>query len=190
MSFSTFRNLKTLIVTWNVDAAKPDALTGPENQSFLDDVLHSVDSPDIIVFGFQELIDLENRKMAAKTMLLGSKKKAPDGSLSEKVSRSYKMWHDRLQLAVRLAMPVDCPYTVVHAENLVGLFTCIFVKSSVKGLKDPAITTVKRGIGGMYGNKVSFSMRTLKIISLLILRVASLLGWSLMILQYASSIAT
>lgn len=145
-------------MTWNVDAAKPDTLIGPENQSFLDEVLHSVDSPDIIVFGFQELIDLESRKMAAKTVLLGGKKKAPDGSMSEKVSRSYKMWYDRLQLAVRLAMPVDCPYTVVHAENLVGLFTCIFVKSGeVKSLKEPAITTVKRGIAGMYGNKVSCS---------------------------------
>ncbi|THG99615.1 hypothetical protein EW145_g7230, partial [Phellinidium pouzarii] len=154
-SFSSFRPLKVLVVSWNVDAAKPDALNGStENTNFLDDVLHSVDAPDIIAFGFQELIDLESRKMAAKTMLLGGKKKAPDGSISEKVSRSYRMWHDRLVLAVRLAMPPDCPYTAVHTENLVGLFTCIFVKSSErKGLNDVAITTVKRGIGGMYGNK-------------------------------------
>ncbi|KAL5508643.1 hypothetical protein ACEPAH_6262 [Sanghuangporus vaninii] len=154
-SFSTFRPLTVLVVSWNVDAAKPDTLTGcPENANFFDDVLNSVESPDIIVFGFQELIDLESRKMAAKTVLLGGKKKAPDGSISEKVSRSYKMWHDRLAMAVRLAMPPDCPYTVVHAENLVGLFSCIFIKSSErKGLKDIAITTVKRGIGGMYGNK-------------------------------------
>ncbi|KAL5512223.1 hypothetical protein ACEPAG_3508 [Sanghuangporus baumii] len=154
-SFSTFRPLTVLIVSWNVDAAKPDTLTGcAENTNFFDDVLNSAESPDIIVFGFQELIDLESRKMVAKTVLLGGKKKGPDGSISEKVSRSYKMWHDRLALAVRLAMPPDCPYTVVHAEKLVGLFSCIFVKSSErKGLKDVAITTVKRGIGGMYGNK-------------------------------------
>ncbi|KAH8115690.1 DNase I-like protein [Phellopilus nigrolimitatus] len=154
-SFSSFRPLNVLLVSWNVDAAKPDALTGcVENTNFLDSVLGSVDSPDIIAFGFQELIDLESRKMAAKTVLLGGKKKAADGSISEKVSRSYKMWHDRLILAVRLAMPPDCPYTVVHAENLVGLFTCIFIKSSErKGLNDVSITTVKRGIGGMYGNK-------------------------------------
>jgi len=113
----------------------------------------SVDSPDIIAFGFQELIDLESRKMAAKTVLLGSKKKS-NGAISEKVSRSYKMWYDKLVLAVRLAMPPDCPYTVVHAENLVGLFSCIFMKSSERnGLNDVAITTIKRGIGGMYGNK-------------------------------------
>ena len=144
------------MVSWNVDAAKPDALTGcEENTNFLNNVLSSVDSPDIIVFGFQELIDLESRKMAAKTVLLGGKKKQADGTMSEKVSRSYKMWHDRLILAVRLAMPPHCPYTVVHAENLVGLFTCIFIKNSeLGGLRDAAITTVKRGIGGIYGNKV------------------------------------
>lgn len=154
-SFSSFRDLSVLVVSWNVDAAKPDALSGsPENNEFLNNVLMSTDSPDIIAFGFQELIDLESRKMAAKTVLLGSKKKS-NGAISEKVSRSYKMWYDKLVLAVRLAMPPDCPYTVVHAENLVGLFSCIFMKSSERnGLNDVAITTIKRGIGGMYGNKV------------------------------------
>jgi hypothetical protein len=36
-----------------------------DNVNFLENVLHSVDSPDIIVFGFQELIDLENRSLTA-----------------------------------------------------------------------------------------------------------------------------
>ena len=94
--------------------------------------------------------------MAAKTVFLGRKKKTEDGAISEKVSRSYKMWHDRLGLAVRLAMPPECPYTVVHTESLVGLFSCIFVKTSARpALRDVAIKTVKRGIAGMYGNKVS-----------------------------------
>jgi len=155
VEFSTFRPLNVLVVSWNVDAAKPDALnSGQENTNFLQSVLHSVDSPDIIVFGFQELVDLESRKLAAKTVLLGSKKKSADGSISEKVSRSYKKWHDHLILSVRLAMPPDCPYTVVHTENLVGLFSCIFVKNAERnGLKETAITTVKRGIAGIYGNK-------------------------------------
>ncbi|KDQ53055.1 hypothetical protein JAAARDRAFT_39767 [Jaapia argillacea MUCL 33604] len=154
-NFSSLRELNVLMISWNVDAAKPDALNGvPENVNFLDDALRTVDSPDIIVFGFQELIDLENRKMAAKTVLLGGKKKAPDGSISEKVTTSYKKWYDRLVLAVRLAMPPDVPYTVIHAENLVGLFSCIFVKNTERiALKDVAITTVKRGMGGRYGNK-------------------------------------
>ena len=160
-AFSSYRPLDVLIVSWNVDAAKPDALNGcPENLNFFNDVLHSVESPDIIAFGFQELIDLESRKMAAKTVLLGGKKKTADGSISEKVSRSYKMWHDRLIKAVRLAMPPECPYTVLHTENLVGLFSCIFVKHAMKmSVTDAAITSIKRGIGGRYGNKVCICIK-------------------------------
>ncbi|KII96201.1 hypothetical protein PLICRDRAFT_241902 [Plicaturopsis crispa FD-325 SS-3] len=154
-SYSTYREMNVLIVSWNVDAAKPDALSGdPANINFLQDVLGSVDSPDIISFGFQEVIDLESRKMAAKTVLLGGKHKSDEGKISEKVSSSYKRWYDRLTLAVRLAMPPEAPYTVVHTENLVGLFNCVFVKNTERiSLKDVAISTIKRGMGGRYGNK-------------------------------------
>ncbi|KAF8511096.1 DNase I-like protein [Gautieria morchelliformis] len=153
--FSTFRDVNVLICSWNTDAQKPEALTGnTENVNFLENVLHSVDSPDIIVFGFQELIDLENRSLTAKTVLLGNQKKKTDGTISEKVSRSYRMWHERLVHAVRLAMPVDDPYVVAHTDSLVGLFSCIFVRQRQKHLlRDSAITAVKRGMGGRYGNK-------------------------------------
>ena len=154
--FSTFRDLKVLIVSWNLDSAKPDMLNGAaENLSFLEDALRSVDAPDIIAFGLQELIDLESRKMAAKTVLLGNKAKNQDGPISQRVTTSYKKWYDRLVSAVRLAMPPDSPYTVIHTENLVGLFSCIFVKETQRiSLKQVAITTIKRGMGGRYGNKV------------------------------------
>ncbi|CAE6528242.1 unnamed protein product [Rhizoctonia solani] len=152
--YSTYRDMKVLICTWNIDSAKPEALTGNrDNTSFLDNVLASVDRPDIIVFGFQEIIDLENKKLTAKTVLLGSQKSKTE-KISEKVSRSYKLWYDRLVLAVRLAMPPDDPYTVIHSENLVGLFTCIFVRNSERiSVTDAAITTIKRGMKGRYGNK-------------------------------------
>lgn len=91
---------------------------------------------------------------AAETVLLGQKKKT-DGSISEKVSRSYRMWHERLVQAVRIAMPIEDPYFVAHTDNLVGLFSCIFVRQRQKHLlRDSAMTTVKRGMGGRYGNKV------------------------------------
>lgn len=91
---------------------------------------------------------LQSNGVMVETVLLGSKN-------GDKVSRSYKLWNDRLVYAVRLAMPPNCPYSVIHTESLVGLFTCIFIKNSVKdSLKDMAITTVKRGMGGHYGNKV------------------------------------
>lgn len=154
--FSTYHDAKILMVSWNVDAARPDMLTGDaENISFLRDALTSVDSPDIIVFGFQEVIDLESRKMTAKNVLLGGKKKPEDGGLSDRVTGAYKRWHDALVLAVRTAMPPDVPYVVVLTESLVGLFSCVFVKHSQRALlKDMSITSLKRGIGGRYGNKV------------------------------------
>lgn len=155
--FCTFRTLKILLVSWNIDSAKPEALTGiPENVNFLDEVLKSVDSPDIISFGFQEIIDLESRKMAAKTVLLGGKGKNADGSHSQRVTTAYKKWYDKLNLAVRLAYPAEQPYGLIHTESLVGLFSCIFIKHSEQAaLKNHSITTVKRGMGGRYGNKVS-----------------------------------
>ncbi|PFH47162.1 hypothetical protein AMATHDRAFT_152813 [Amanita thiersii Skay4041] len=166
-SFSTFRDVTALIVTWNCDAARPDSLTGdPANVNLFSDILSSIDSsPDLIAFGFQEVIDLESRKMAAKNVLLGgsSKKKRDEeivsggacsgNGLSEKVTGAYRRWYDRLVKEVRLAMP-EVPYTVVYTESLVGLFSCIFIKASERlALRDVAVTTVKRGMGGRYGNK-------------------------------------
>lgn len=70
--YSTYRKAKCLVVSWNVDAQKPSALDDkPENHAFLQYCLQTCDSPDIIVFSFQELIDLENKTLAASA--LGSK---------------------------------------------------------------------------------------------------------------------
>ncbi|KAF8128132.1 Endonuclease/exonuclease/phosphatase [Boletus edulis] len=102
----------------------------------------------------KEVIDLESRKMTTKTVLLGGKKKGDEGKLNERVTSSYKRWYDRTIQAVKLAMPLDLPYTVIHTESLVGLLTCMFVKNTARpSLKDAAIATVKRGMGGHYGNE-------------------------------------
>jgi hypothetical protein len=53
----------------------------------------SIAPPDIVVFGFQEVIDLESRRMMAYNVLLGGKKKTDDGLL-EKVMGAYKRWKD------------------------------------------------------------------------------------------------
>ncbi|TIB96890.1 DNase I-like protein [Wallemia mellicola] len=162
-SFCSFSPVRLLIVSWNTDASKPSDLVdkgglfsksnnSSSNSSFLKNALHSTNSPDIIVFGFQELIDLEDKKLTAKTMLL-SKKKA-DNALSERISHSYRLWYDHLVMEVKRNMPEDSPYVVLHAENLVGLFTCIFIRKERKDdLADVAITTVKTGLKGRYGNK-------------------------------------
>ena len=87
------------------------------------------------------------------SVLLGGSKKRADGQISEKVSKHYRLWYDRLVLEIQRAFPNE-GYIVQHTENLVGLFTCVFVrKALVHSLKDVAITTVKRGMNGHYGNK-------------------------------------
>ena len=69
-SFCTFRPLNILMCTWNVDDATPDMLTGAENTNFFKAHLQSMESPDIIIFGFQEVVDLENHKITASALLL------------------------------------------------------------------------------------------------------------------------
>jgi hypothetical protein len=180
-SYCTFRPLKLLVLTWNIDAAKPDALVGSKNGTFLQNFLANPalegGLPDIIVVGFQEVINLEDKKLTAskwylfrarmrklthlalETVLLGSSKKKTDGTISEKVTRHYRLWHDRLVAEVQRAYPAES-YIVQHTENMVGLFTCVFVRRSLanptpstKSIRDISITTVKTGMYGMYGNK-------------------------------------
>lgn len=150
--YCDFRQVRVLVVSWNIDSAKPTDLAGsPANSTFLEEVLGSVESPDIIVFGFQETIPLTDKKLTAKTLLFGSKGKDGGG---DRVSGAYRAWADKLSQAVRAYAPDGVAYSKVQSEQLVGLFTCMFVKSSEReSLRDVSITTVKRGIGGIYGNK-------------------------------------
>jgi hypothetical protein len=69
-SFCTFRPLNILMCTWNLDDATPDMLTGSENTGFFKAHLQSMENPDIIIFGFQEVVDLENHKTTASALLL------------------------------------------------------------------------------------------------------------------------
>ena len=188
--YSSYRELSTLIVSWNVDANKPDALTGdPSNIDFLKEVLTSANSPDIISIGFQEVVDLENRKVTAKSVLLGNKTKAHDGTMSQKVSTSYKKWYDHLVLSVRLAHS-GTPYHVIHSENLVGLFSCIFVKVSERAsIKDTHLNVIKRGMRGNFGNKVKKPTPCINLISRSP-RVLSSVGSLSTIHRCALSIAT
>jgi hypothetical protein len=64
--YSSQRPLNVLICSWNIDSCKPSDLIGAnENTKFLEECIGSAHRPDIIVFGFQEVIDLNDRKLAA-----------------------------------------------------------------------------------------------------------------------------
>lgn len=68
--YCSFREVKILLCSWNIDSAKPTDLNEtPLNARFFEECLRSVDSPDIIVFGFQEVIPLTDKKLTASEWL-------------------------------------------------------------------------------------------------------------------------
>ena len=77
------------------------------------------------------------------------------------MSHQYRDWRDHLVRALEDNMPTKNSYHLVHTASMVGLFTCVFVKSSERThIRNLHAVEVKRGIGGLHGNKVSvvFSM--------------------------------
>lgn len=53
-------------MTWNAGASTPGTLKRDDRDSeAFKSMVQSLDSPDILVFGFQELVDLEDKKMTA-----------------------------------------------------------------------------------------------------------------------------
>lgn len=68
--YSSHSHVNVLICSWNIDNSKPSDLVGPpENTKFLEECIGSADQPDVIIFGFQEVIDLNDRKLAASQYL-------------------------------------------------------------------------------------------------------------------------
>lgn len=70
-TFCEFEKIRTLVMTWNAGASTPHSLRYAEQDStFFRNLLQGSDSPDILVFGFQELIDLEDKKTTASESAL------------------------------------------------------------------------------------------------------------------------
>lgn len=72
--FSTYRQIKVLTFSWNIDSSKPAELqSDAANVNFLNEAISSsvdgaaagTEPPEIIVFGLQEVIDLEDKKLTA-----------------------------------------------------------------------------------------------------------------------------
>jgi hypothetical protein len=71
------------------------------------------------------------------------------------MSRQYRAWRDFLIREVEDNMPSDQSYYLLHTASMVGLFSCVFVKESLRSnVNDLQIAEVKRGLGGFHGNKV------------------------------------
>jgi len=64
--FCDLTDIKALVMTWNAGASTPYHLQhSDQDAAFFRDLLQGSDSPDILVFGFQELVDLEDKKTTA-----------------------------------------------------------------------------------------------------------------------------
>lgn len=67
--FSTYSPLRVNIFSMNLGAAGPKRLTkgvNADNHNLLHDFLVALKDPDVIVFGFQEVIDLCDFGLAAR----------------------------------------------------------------------------------------------------------------------------
>ena len=155
--YAKFQDIKAMILTWNAGASTPNSLRYSESDSnFIKDLLQSSDSPDILVFGFQELVDLEDKTATAKRFLKPKKK---EGSDQERMSHQYRDWRDFLVRSLDDYMAGDL-YHLLHTAPLVGLFTCIFVKADIRArVSNLSSADIKRGMGGLHGNKGAIVVR-------------------------------
>ena len=75
------------------------------------------------------------------------------------MSRQYRAWRDYLVRCVEDSTPPGEPYSLVHTSNMVGLFSCIFIRGSLRSrIRAVDATEIKRGMGGLHGNKVGISL--------------------------------
>ncbi|KAK3325283.1 Endonuclease/exonuclease/phosphatase [Apodospora peruviana] len=155
--YAKFQDIRALIMTWNAGASTPNSLRYSDSDaSFIRNLLQSSDSPDIIVFGFQELVDLEDKTATAKRFLKPKKK---EGSDQERMSHQYRDWRDFLVRSLDDYMLGDL-YHLLHTAPLVGLFTCIFVKADLRTrISNLSSAEIKRGMGGLHGNKGAIVVR-------------------------------
>ncbi|MBE3047486.1 hypothetical protein IMZ48_34235 [Candidatus Bathyarchaeota archaeon] len=83
------------------------------------------------------------------------KKEKKEGTVQERMSHQYRAWRDFLLQNLDDYMPADDLWHLLHTAHMVGLFTCVFVKSTIRDrIRDLKSAEVKRGMGGVYGNKV------------------------------------
>jgi hypothetical protein len=52
-------------MTWNAGASTPYSLRYADDKTFFPNLLKESDMPDILIFGFQELVDLEDKTTTA-----------------------------------------------------------------------------------------------------------------------------
>ncbi|KAI4085891.1 MAG: hypothetical protein LQ344_008040 [Seirophora lacunosa] len=154
-SWCDFREIDAVVMTWNAGASTPASLRRDEQEpNLLRMLLQPGMAPDLLVFGFQELVDLEDKKLTAKALIKGTKRR--DINEQDRMSRQFKDWRDYLVRSIEDHMPTKESYTLLHTANMVGLFSCVFIRASqLSSISNMQAAEIKRGMGGLHGNKVS-----------------------------------
>ncbi|CAO3615901.1 unnamed protein product [Mucor hiemalis] len=169
--YSTSEDAKIMICSWNMNAVKPDALTDWDIEK-LHEWLNGITDPDVIIIGAQEIIDLANKTMTAKSfLLLGSTNNISNsGRKSDSVKDSeealknrYKLWNDYF-ISIIDENFGEGKYKVVKTAQLVGLFSCVIVKATDElRVNQCDSTVVKTGFRvmtkGLHGNKGGIATR-------------------------------
>jgi len=94
------------------------------------------------------------------------KSRKKDPTEQEHMSHQYRAWRDHLTRCIEDFMPATHGYTLLHTSSMVGLFSCVFVKTSLRArIKQVHTAEVKRGMGGLHGNKVSHRVIRLSFMS-------------------------
>ncbi|KAI8336787.1 Endonuclease/exonuclease/phosphatase [Chlamydoabsidia padenii] len=163
-NYCTYKPARVMICSWNIDANKPEKLVGQDDE-LVHEWLGEADDPDIIVVGIQEIVDLESKKQTAKSLFSSRKKNESMQEAEELLTHRYRLWHDYLIRVIGDNYGHDT-YTLIKTDQLVGLFSCIFVKSSqAYRVWNCDSTVVKTGLKVMnksiHGNKGGIAIRFL-----------------------------
>lgn len=61
---------------------------------------------------------------------------------------------------IEKSTPETDSYSILHTASMVGLFTCVFVKSHLRSrIRNLGAAEIKRGLGGLHGNKGAIILR-------------------------------
>jgi hypothetical protein len=175
--FHRYHSYNVFVGTWNVNAKIEDFSNLPAYLN-LDNYIGNT-SPEIIVLGFQEVIELNatNTIVASSVqnnLLSLEKRQKWQEMLSEYLAKASASSVEHFSLNIGPAASSDGPshrisslesgvggsYHVLESLSMVGIWLIIFVKkfllSSITNLQAKCIP---RGIGGLFGNKGGVCIR-------------------------------
>lgn len=71
IEYCDFRELKAVMITWNAGASTPTKLhSDGRDMKIFQDIILTEACPDLLVFSFQELVDLDDKKLTASSFLI------------------------------------------------------------------------------------------------------------------------